>query len=238
MTYVQGFLIPVPDAKRAAYHEMAAQAAPLFREFGATRIVETWGDDVPAGERTDMKRAVQAETTENVVFSWIEYPDRATCDAAGKTMESDERMQPPADMPFDGKRLIYAGFDMIMDEGRATPGYVDGFVAAVPSANRDTYLEHARTAAAIFRREGAGRVVETWGVDVKDGTHTDFRKAVAATPDETIVFSWIEWPDKPTRDAGMAAMMADPAMHAMEMPFDGKRMIFGGFAPLLDTHAA
>jgi len=235
MTYVQGFLIPVPDAKRDAYREMAAQAAPVFHEHGATRLVEAWGDDVPDGERTDMKRAVQAEVGETVVFSWLEYPDRAACDAASKAMEA---MEPPAEMPFDGKRMILAGFDMILDEGVATPGYVDGFVAAVSTANQAAYLDHARAAAAIFRREGAGRVVETWGVDVKDGTLTDFRRAVEATPEETIVFSWIEWPDKPMRDAGMAAMMADPAMHAMEMPFDGKRMIFGGFAPLLDTHQA
>lgn len=235
MTYVQGFLIPVPNDKRDAYRDMAVVAAPTFHEYGATRLVEAWGDDVPDGKRTDMKRAVQATADETVVFSWIEYPDRAACDAASTAME---QMEPPGDMPFDGARMIFGGFDMILDEGVATPGYVDGFIAAVSTANQAAYLDHARAAAAIFRREGAGRVVETWGVDLKDGTLTDFRKAVAATADETIVFSWIEWPDKPTRDAGMAAMMADPTMHAMEMPFDGARMIFGGFAPLLDTHKA
>ncbi len=112
--------------------------------------------------------------------------------------------------------------------------YVDGFVAAVPAANKDAYLAHARTALGIFKELGAIRVVECWGDDVPDGKVTDFRGAVKAQEGEDIIFSWIEWPSKAIRDVGMKKMMEDPRMQNMEMPFDGKRMIVGGFSMILD----
>ncbi|NJS14680.1 MAG: DUF1428 domain-containing protein [Sphingopyxis sp.] len=118
--------------------------------------------------------------------------------------------------------------------------YIDGFVIAVPTANKQKFIDHAYMADGIFMEFGAIRVIECWGDDVPGGTLTDFRKAVQATEDESVVFSWIEWPDKATRDAGMAKMMApdfnDPRMDSEKnpMPFDGKRMIFGGFAPVVD----
>ena len=114
--------------------------------------------------------------------------------------------------------------------------YVDGFLLAVPSANRETFREHAAAAAEIFREHGALRLVECWGDDVPHGKLTDMYMAVKATPEETVCFSWIEWPSKEARDAGMAKVMADPRLHAMsQMPFDGQRMIFGGFEPILDV---
>lgn len=117
--------------------------------------------------------------------------------------------------------------------------YIDGFVIAVPKANRQKFIDHAGQADPMFIEMGAIRVIECWGDDVPAGEHTDFRKAVNATDEEDVVFSWIEWPDKATRDAGMAKMMApdfadpriDPATNPM--PFDGKRMIFGGFVPVV-----
>jgi uncharacterized protein YbaA (DUF1428 family) len=115
--------------------------------------------------------------------------------------------------------------------------YVDGFVAAVPTANRDAYLKHATEAAAIFREYGAERVVETWGEDVPDGKLTSFPMAVQKAAEETVVFSWIVWPSKSVRDAAWQKVMADPRMQpeANPMPFDGKRMIYGGFDVLLDA---
>jgi uncharacterized protein YbaA (DUF1428 family) len=117
--------------------------------------------------------------------------------------------------------------------------YIDGFVIAVPKANRQKFIDHANMADPFFIEMGATRVIECWGDDVPAGQNTDFHMAVKATEDEDIVFSWIEWPDKATRDAGMAKMMSpdftDPRMDqkANPMPFDGKRMIFGGFAPVV-----
>lgn len=118
--------------------------------------------------------------------------------------------------------------------------YVDGFVIAVPTANRQRFVEHAKLGDPVFMELGALRVIECWGDDVPAGTLTDFRRAVQAKDDETVVFSWIEWPDKATRDAAMARM-SDPANpdprvdpEKNPFPFDGKRMIYGGFAPLVD----
>jgi len=113
--------------------------------------------------------------------------------------------------------------------------FIDGFVAAVPAANKQAYLEHAKKSLPLFKEFGATRMVEAWGEDVPEGKVTDFKRAVQAKPGEEIVFSWIEWPSKQVRDAGMKKMMDDPRMKAMnDMPFDGKRMIMGGFAPILD----
>jgi uncharacterized protein YbaA (DUF1428 family) len=119
--------------------------------------------------------------------------------------------------------------------------YIDGFVIAVPTANKDRFIAHARAGDAVFRDLGATRVVEAWEDDVKDGKLTDFRRAVRATPDESVVFSWIEWPDKATRNAAMARMMSadcdDPRMDPQKnpMPFDGRRLIFGGFVPVVEV---
>lgn len=109
--------------------------------------------------------------------------------------------------------------------------YVDGFVAAVPTANKEAFIEHAAAAWEVFEENGALSQVECWGDDVPEGTLTSFPMAVKCEPGETVVFSWIVWPDKATRDAGMAKMMEDPRMDPADnpMPFDGKRMIFGGF---------
>jgi uncharacterized protein YbaA (DUF1428 family) len=118
--------------------------------------------------------------------------------------------------------------------------YIDGFVTAVPNSNRQKFIDHAKLANGAFMDLGATRVLECWGDDVKSGKQTDFRRAVEAKEDETVVFSWIEWPDKKTRDAAMSRMdelmKTDDRMNPEKnpMPFDGKRMIFGGFAPVVE----
>jgi uncharacterized protein YbaA (DUF1428 family) len=112
--------------------------------------------------------------------------------------------------------------------------YVDGFVAAVPKANKEEYLRHARASAKMFKEYGATKCVETWSDDVSEGKQTDFYRAVQAKPDEAIVFSWIRWPDKATRDAAWAKTMEDARMKDMQMPFDGKRMIYGGFSSIFE----
>ncbi len=125
--------------------------------------------------------------------------------------------------------------------------YIDGFVIAVPTANKQKFIEHAKLGDSVFMDLGALRVVECWGDDVAPGKVTDFANAVAAKDDETVVFSWIEWPDKQTRDAAFAKMSdwmknpenADPRMNPEKnpMPFDGQRMIYGGFTPLVELEA-
>jgi uncharacterized protein YbaA (DUF1428 family) len=121
--------------------------------------------------------------------------------------------------------------------------YIDGFVIAVPTANKQQFIEHANVFDKLFIDLGALRILECWGDDVPDGKLTDFRRAVQATADETVVFSWVEWPDKPTRDAAMGRMeqlSKQDDRYNMEknpMPFDGKRMIYGGFAPVVKVQA-
>ncbi|HEY5872604.1 MAG TPA: DUF1428 domain-containing protein [Gaiellaceae bacterium] len=114
--------------------------------------------------------------------------------------------------------------------------YVDGFVAAVPTANKQNFIDHAQKGDSVFVEAGAIRVLECWGDDVPAGSVTDFRRAVKAEDDETVVFSWIEWPDKATRDEAMQKVMDDPRMQPDEnpMPFDGKRLVYGGFSPVVE----
>jgi len=118
--------------------------------------------------------------------------------------------------------------------------YIDGFILAVPTANKQKFVEYGTSVDTIFTELGATRVVECWADDVPDGEVTDFRKAVQAKEDESVVFSWIEWPDKQARDAAMKAMMSedfkDERMDQEKnpMPFDGMRLIFGGFSPVVE----
>ncbi len=118
--------------------------------------------------------------------------------------------------------------------------YIDGFIIAVPTANKQKFIEHANRSDNIFTEFGADKVIECWADDVPDGKETDFRKAVKAKDDESVVFSWIEWPDKETRDAAMTKMMSDDFCDERmdpeknPMPFDGARMIYGGFVPIIE----
>ncbi|MFO1104652.1 MAG: DUF1428 domain-containing protein [Amaricoccus sp.] len=115
MAYIDGFVIPVPTGNRDAYAALARKIAALFREYGATEVWECWGDDVPEGKLTSFPMAVKAEPGETVVFSWVLYPSRAVRDEAARKMREDPRMAPldPASMPFDGKRMIFGGFEVM-----------------------------------------------------------------------------------------------------------------------------
>ena len=240
MTYFEGFLVPVPESRRDEYRKHAADAAPLFHEFGVKRHVEAWDSDVPEGKVTDFRKAVDARPDEKVVFSWFEYPDKAARDAANEKMMNDPRMKEMgASMPFDGKRMIFGGFDAIVEEGSSKGGYTDGFIVPVPEGNKDAYRELASRMAKVFRQHGANRVVEAIADDISHGEVTDFYRAVKAEDGETVVFSFIEWPDKQTRDDAWAKIMNDESMKPDgEMPFSGQRMFWGGFDPIVDSEPA
>jgi uncharacterized protein YbaA (DUF1428 family) len=213
---------------------------PMLREFGVQRLVEGWGDDVPEGKLTDFRMAVDAREEEQVVFSFFEYPDRDTRDACNHRMMSDPRMEAVGEtMPFDGKRMVMGGFEAFVEEGRSGGTYIDGFVLAVSPDRKEAYRELAQKAAPIFLEHGALRDVEAWGVDVPKGKVTDYYRAVKARDDEAIVFSFIEWPDKATRDEGWRKVMADERMKPDHdnLPFDAQRMFWGGFERIIDTAA-
>jgi uncharacterized protein YbaA (DUF1428 family) len=115
--------------------------------------------------------------------------------------------------------------------------YVDGFVAAVPTGNKEKFRKHAEESAAVFKEHGALKVVECWGDDVPEGQVTSFPMAVKRKPDETVVFSWILWPSREKRNDAMKKIMDDPRMKpdVNPMPFDGKRLIYGGFETIVEA---
>jgi uncharacterized protein YbaA (DUF1428 family) len=117
MSYIQGFVIPVPVAERERFIDFSARIDAFFIELGAIRVVECWGVDVPAGKQTDFHRAVAAKADETVAFSWIEWPKKATyAPAHPKPPATDDprwdmTANPP---PFDGKRMIFGGFEPVV----------------------------------------------------------------------------------------------------------------------------
>jgi len=117
MTYYSGFVLAVPAANKQAYADMARGAWPMFKRFGAIRMVENWGEDVPRGKQTDFYRATDAKEDEVPLFSWIEWPDRATADKAYKSMEAEMEGKVP-EMPFDGMRMFWGGFAPLFDSER------------------------------------------------------------------------------------------------------------------------
>jgi uncharacterized protein YbaA (DUF1428 family) len=237
MTYFEGFIAPVPEANKDAYRKHASDFAPIVKEFGVRRMVESWDSDVPEGKVTDFRKAVDAKPDEKIVFSFFEYPSRQARDAANEKFMSDPRMKDMgSNLPFDGKRMIMGGFDAIVEEGSAGGSYTDGFIVPVPEGKRDAYRELASKMAKVFRQHGASRVIEAFGDDVPKGEITDFYRAVKAEDGEGVVFSFIEWPDKQTRDEAWKAIMADESLKPEgEMPFAGQRMFWGGFEKILDT---
>ncbi|MBS0563293.1 MAG: DUF1428 domain-containing protein [Proteobacteria bacterium] len=119
MPYVDGFVIPVPTAKREEYRAYEAKWWPEFRKLGAQSLAVCWGNDVPPGKQTDFLRAVDAKPDETVTLAWLTWPDKATRDAAYKTMMEATPVPDTSAMPFDGKRMIYGGFEPILMEGAA-----------------------------------------------------------------------------------------------------------------------
>jgi uncharacterized protein YbaA (DUF1428 family) len=211
----------------------------MVRGFGIERQVEAWASDVPHGTATDFYRAVDAKEGEMVVFAWFEYPSKAARDAANEKFRSDSRMAEMPPPPFDGKRMILGGFEAIVEHGEGTGSYVDGFVVPVGKGKREAYRELADKMAGNFRERGALRVLEAFGDDLSRGEVTDYYRAVKAEDGEGIVFSFIEWPDKATRDAAWNSIMQDESLRPEgEMPFDGKRLFWGGFDVIIDTAAA
>jgi uncharacterized protein YbaA (DUF1428 family) len=237
MTYLEGFIVPVPEGNKDAFRKHANDVAQMLQGLGVRRQVEAWESDVPDGKLTDFRKAVDAKPGEKVVFAWFEYPDRKARDAANEKMMSDPSMQEMGkDVPFDAKRMILGGFESIVEEGSGGGTYTDGFVVPVPEGKREAYRELAARMADAFRRNGATRVIEAFGDDVPNGQVTDFYRAVKAEDGEGIVFSFIEWPDKATRDQAWKSIMDDESMRPQgDMPFDGKRMFWGGFDNVIDT---
>lgn len=239
MSYVDGFLLAVPSSNKEAYRQHAEQAWPMFQKLGAATMVEGWGDDVPDGKINSLNSAVMRKPDETTLFSWVTWPDKATRDAGWQKMMAEG---PPegamSQMPFDGSRMIYGGFQTIVGDPGAKVGYLDGTVIPVPADKRDAYTAASKKMAQLFQEYGAVSVVDCWSDDVPEGKVNDFHGAVLRGPDEAIVFSWINWKDKAAHDAGWEKIMADPRMEEFSpatVGADMGRMIYGSFVPIVDV---
>ncbi len=246
MTYIQGFVIPVPTVNKQKFIDHANEGDAVFLKHGAIRALECWQDNVEKGHTTDFFGAVAAKDDESVVFSWIEWPDAATCKSMEDKMDQLMKIEPGLDpaknpMPFDGERMIYGGFEPIVEEGQATDDpYVQGFLVPVPKGNRTEYRKAALSMWEITKDYGATRIVEAWQQEVPRGQQTDFFRATKAEEGEIVVFSFIEWESKESADASQEKIMQDDRMQQfmgdnpdVKPPFDGKRMIYGDFRPVV-----
>lgn len=237
MTCIQGFICAVPTANRAAFITHARSAVAGFRDLGLEAAAECWGDDVPEGKITSFPLAVKATAEESVVFAWYRWPSKAVLDKVMQGPMDDPRLSPETNpMPFDGKRVIFGTFEPVLELGTPRPGsYIDAFVVPVKRDQREHFTRFARECDPIFMEHGATWIMECWGVDLPEGKLTDFRRAVQAEPDEEVIFSWVQWPDRAARDAGNERIMNDARLAEKQMPFDGKRLIFGGFQPVVEA---
>jgi len=238
MAYVDGFVLAVPNAKKEDYRKMAADAAKVFRKHGAIGFVETWGDEVPQGKTNCFNSAVMKKDDESVVFSWIIWPDKAARDAGNAATMVDPAFDgmTPETMPFDGQRMIFGGFEHLFGDALAKPGYIDGTLMPVPAANKAAYMKLAGKMNDMFVEHGAVSVVDAWSDDVPEGKVNSFHTAVLEKPGEAIVFSWINWKDRATRDAGWEKVTADPRMaefNPSQAGADLGRMIYGTFKPIV-----
>ena len=247
MSYIDGFVIAVPTANKEKFIEHAQRGDAVFMEYGATRIVECWQDNVEKGHTTDFFGAVDCKEDESVAYSWIEWPDKAARQAVMGRMdelaESDDRFNPEKNpMPFDGMRMIYGGFQPLVEEGEPVSGaYVQGFIVPVPEGNKQAYREAAMGMWEIMKDYGARRVIEAWQDDVPPGKQTDFFRSVKAESGEIVVFSFVEWSSREACDAAHDKMMQDERMKKfmdenpdVKPPFDGRRMVYGGFRPVVE----
>ncbi|WP_136652052.1 DUF1428 domain-containing protein [Paracoccus aeridis] len=240
MTYFTGSVTPVPKENRDGYLQSLRRTWPLMQARGALRMVETWSEDVQPGKRTDFLRAVQAQDGEAVGFAWIEWPDKATSDAAWADImqNPDEMSQAMGQATFDGRRMIFGGFQSFITDGTDRGGYYTGFLTPVPEGNKEAFGRMAKSAwEEEFQPRGCLGNYESWGDDVPRGKLTDMYRAVDARDGEVVVMSWSAWPDRATAEEawrGMAAGM-EAGQDMPDMPFDGKRMIWAGFEPLFDS---
>ena len=241
MNYVDVFVAPIPVVAKEAYVEMARTMSALFTDHGALRLVAAWGDDVPTGKLTSFPLAVQRQGDEEVAFSWIQWPSRVARTQGMEKARADKRMQ-QIKLPGDRQRIIFGSFQTVVDEQLQDAAafelkYLDGFVAAVATAKRDAYIQSAHDFMPLFQRYGALQTAELWADEVAAGKITSFPQAVQLQDDEAVVVSWVAWPTRAARNACMEAMMKDPEMQNMAMPFDGQRMIYGGFEVVVDSAA-
>jgi uncharacterized protein YbaA (DUF1428 family) len=236
MTVIDGCVLAVPNDAKDKYIAYAQKLANIFKEYGALSVVEGWGVDVPDGKVTSFPMAVKLEENETVVFSWVVWPNKEKRDKAWDVMMKDPRLEEEP-MPFDGKRMIFGLYENVLDiEPENTGTFIDGFLVPCAESAKQAYIDYAKVWAPIFQEYGALAMSENWSIETPPGEVTSVPMAIKQEEGEGVLFSWIYWPDKATRDTNMEKMMKDPRMSQAEpMPFDGKRMIYGGFEKVVSA---
>ena len=212
MVYVTALIAPVKKGGETQFVKSVRASGEICIRNGALADVQAWSDDVPVGKVNDLHQAVKREDDEDIVFSYIIWPDKQTCQDGMSALMSDPIISDPDFAPpMDGKRLIYGSFEPIVSEGNTSGAdYIDGFLFVVPAENKTAYQQMAAEAWPFFEKFGAISMYECWGDDVPDGKLTSMPLATHKKPDEVVLFSWIGWPDKATRDKGYADMQNDP----------------------------
>lgn len=245
MSYAHGFVAAVPQANRDVYRRHAGKVAGVFRENGASQVMECWEEEVPDGEVTSLPMAVRRKEGEAVVFSWYRWPSKEIADAGMKATMADERVRCEAEQVgkiFDGKRIIYGGFEVVAEKRagasvEADALYVHGMAAPALASGREAYARCAEEMGAILREKGALEVADCWEDAVPEGEVTSFPKAVLREAGEAVVFSWIVWPSKEAGRNGMGAMREDKRLadlfEEIGRVINLKRLIHGGFTPLV-----
>ena len=238
MTYIDGFVIAVPTANREKFTDHAHIGDAVFMDHGARRIVECWQDNVPHGKVTDFFRAVAANEDESIVFSWIEWPDKAARTAGMAVLDAVMKADPHFDqglnpLPFDDRRMLWGCFETLVECGEPSRyGYMQGFVFPAAQSGQDDLRRASELAWAPLRQEGALRLVVAWEDDVPAGGQTDFLRMVNIAPDEKVVFGFVEWS---SREACDAAARDGQGIQFGDFPLDRTRLISGGFVPVVEA---
>lgn len=238
MTYVDGFVIPVPKCNKSKFIDYGHRSDEVFVRHGASRIFECWQDNVARGALNDFFMGVDARDDEVIAFSWIEWRDKATRDQCMAVLDGVMKADPHFDqtrnpLPFDGGRMLWGRFQVLVERGEPTfSPYVQGIVLAVPESRKEDFRRVAEKAWETLQGSGALRMIEAWEDEVPAGGQTDFFRMVMLEPGEKVVFSFIEWP---SREACDAASLKMKTLAALELPFDCARVISGGFRPVVEA---
>ena len=237
MTYIEGFIMPVPVTHQDGFIRFSAMADELWTQHGANRILECWPDDSVPSDSGGFSTSACCRNGEIAVFSWIEWQDKATRDRnmplLEAAMQADPRFDPALfPLPFDNDRVVSGCFRLLLERGEPSPSpYVQGFVFPIDDGRQDALYDVAERAWARLGQQGACRLVLSWQDDFPDNRPVDFPALTGAGSHERTVFAFVEWP---SREAYREhAQPCGATASSDDLPFNRARMLAGCFIPLI-----